>query len=461
MCESTLIMDRKNFDFVVLGGGMLGTYAAYSLLKRGYSVAVIHGSTDEIFLDNINVANAAINDVMNEPNRGNSTRWGGRLSLAGLRKDERYYHVIKNYVENVVKNFGIDEFDDAFTYIPDDDSMRVMAHSVAQEAEHLFYNVREIITEYQDDDEKLVSVGLPVCYNKALLVCCGTLGNASIILRSQDELTDIQYSGHLSGCIGTVKFLKKNYPQYQRFGKSYRQKILSHFDDDSGYYNILFNIVNYPFNDPRNNSCALSLVYLLLSSPIGGYFLSKPILKKLLSTDFNWKHHFLNILKFTHADYEFLKSLIFQKFFLKRRNPVALLQNKDCCFPLHVHINLDKDAGCIQLKGSGISVNLSNKIDGCDGISKAIEKQCSLLDKKGISVSLEENYLEKIKKTSIDGYHQMCGSSQMANHDYINKKKIDHIHFFSTGLLSGSLPHFPTLSALCIVHGIISEKYGP
>jgi hypothetical protein len=452
-----MLSNKNSFDFIVIGSGVIGTYCAWLLSENGFSVAVIEGKTEKINLNPTSLSHAPIADVMNVTNGGNLDRWGGRISLAGLSSNHPNYTCIIENIKQVSKVFGIANIENNYHYFSNDDGLRELQQKNKERISFFYDNVDNIILEKKPHKNKLVSKNLNLTYTKSLLVCCGNLGNSAIFLRSTNDIADLKYSGHLSGQIGKIKI--KNYDEidYKYIRGGLRQPVLSERDESDTQKSSLLSITNYPFNDPSHGSFALSIIYILLNSKLGSYLLSKPILRRLIVGKVQWKPHLLNILRPSIYDFKFLFSIVFQKFILRRKNPVAILRNKSFWFPLHCHVNLDNDSGSISKKNGQIKVSFENKIHKTDVLMSLIKCQVENLRSDGFDIKLDENFLSKMIVSSVDGYHQMGGIPLSVLHPDGELKKNSSIKFFSTGNLQNSLPHFPTFAALCLVHSKLEE----
>lgn len=452
-------MKSKKVDYVVVGCGPVGAVVSELLLQSQKSFIIIATDSNPLndckLKDNSGLAD--LDDISTRLQSGNLTTWGGRVSLFGLQKEHKQYENIISGLDFVSSVFGIN-LPDNLNELHVDDSDLKCSRLKFTKRQYLregqisdLASLRDKKIQYRNKNGELEVIE----FRKHAFFCTGHLSALKLILNNYPSLKKLYFSGHLSGNIGRITLNKNDakYFAYMKHGNGFVRSNLNQYlnlSNDS----VLFSVNNLPMHNHLHNSFSLSLLYLVLRNRFFRSLVNKPLLSKNFVSKVAAGKHLKNLRYFRMDDVYKLSSLIYQKFVLRRRNPVALFTGaSSTTFDVHVHLPLSQDAGTIERIDTGYLLSLNNTKYDHQELTQAVENLVLKSSEIGIGIELNQHYHFELQNNSRDGYHQM-GSDCNYN---LPKSISSNMTFLTTGTLNDGLPHFPTFAACCCAVSIVRE----
>lgn len=275
--------------------------------------------------------------------------------------------------------------------------------------------------------------------SRNFVLAAGGQETTRILLRNPDLFGNIggtpislgkYYQGHLSGKIASVKF--KGDPKKTEYGFSRDQygtyirrrfQFTADFLKSQNLLNTAIWLDNPLYFDPRHRSGAMSLMYLIMITPILGKKLAPPAIAHSITKGkiTGIGQHLLNIIKDLPGSLLTPAAIFYKRYVLKRKLPGVFLYSPDNQYALHFHAEQIPDVNnAMKLDGDGETLIIDYGFTN-DDIDSVIKLHAALDEwlRKCNCGELEywftkEELPDAIKKMSRDGLHQ-CGTTRIAS----------------------------------------------
>ncbi|MGZ3755656.1 MAG: GMC family oxidoreductase [Mucilaginibacter sp.] len=237
------------------------------------------------------------------------------------------------------------------------------------------------------------------------------------------------YQGHLSGKIASVKF--KGDPQKTEYGFQRDQdgtyirrrfQFTARFLKSQNLLNTAIWLDNPLYFDPQHRSGAMSLMYLIMITPILGKKLAPPAIAHSITKGkiTGIRKHLWNIIKDLPGSLITPASIFYKRYVLKRKLPGVFLYSPDNRYALHFHaeqipdinnkMKLDDDGETLIIEYGFTDEDIDSVIKLHETLDEWL-RQCNCGELEYWFT--KEELPDAIKKMSRDGLHQ-CGTTRIA-----------------------------------------------
>jgi hypothetical protein len=279
---------------------------------------------------------------------------------------------------------------------------------------------------------------------RAYVLACGGLETARLLLHAQTRKRDLFggaegplgrfYMGHMSGKVARIRFKQPSMGRAFDYrladGGVFRRRIA--FTCSALHKHRLPNVVFYPDNpllgDPEHRSGGLSLLYLLLRTPVVGRRLISEAIRQLqIKGNLRYPAHVRNVLADAPAAIMQVAGILWQRVALGRRKPYIFLHSKNGEYPLHYHgehaptrdsrvvLGEERDAAGMRR----LRIDLRFTPNDADGIARSHIILDAALRRAGLGELLLDSrrkaLAEAIMQNARDGFHQI-GLTRMGHH---------------------------------------------
>jgi hypothetical protein len=271
------------------------------------------------------------------------------------------------------------------------------------------------------------------------VLAAGTQESTRILLKNSSLFKNIHnppsslgkyYQGHLSGKIASIVFSgdpKKTEYGFLRDKEGIYLRRRFQFDRNFLVNNDLLNTAiwldNPLYYDPKHKSGAMSMMYLMMITPVIGKRLAPPAIADSITKGkvTEIKKHLFNVLK----DFPFSliqpAKIFYKRYLLKRKLPGVFLYSPENRYALHFHSEqIPHEKNQMTLKGNGqilkIDYALTDKdVDSVVRLHKELDKHLRETDSGFLEYWFkEEDLAREIRKMSRDGIHQ-SGTTRIAD----------------------------------------------
>lgn len=270
-----------------------------------------------------------------------------------------------------------------------------------------------------------------ICASK-FVIAAGAQESTRLLLRNTHIFKNLKkipqalgkyYQGHLSGKIASVIF--SGDPSKTEFGfikdedgvyLRRRFQFTTRFLKKKNLLNTAMWLDNPLYHNPAHKNGAMSLMYLLMITPVLGKRLAPPAIKESITKGevVNVGAHFLNVAKDFPESLFKPAEIFYKRYFQKRKLPGVFLYNKQNVYALHFHseqiplscnkMKLAKDGETLEVDYTLCDEDINSVIQLHSELDKHLRKnKCGKLiywyDKNELPAN--------IRNMSKDGLHQV------------------------------------------------------